>query len=123
MKLGLLFGTITAFAASLCFAGESISDQTKCRAVRLIFDANPPDMSQVRDVATAIDRQFRELDKQNSSKGKAQIYERMSAKGKNDTSAVVTVRCEDHPDETLKIAAESVYKMFEAMGDTMGVNQ
>jgi hypothetical protein len=41
-------------AATPCQGGDTIGDNTPCRIVRATLDANPPDMTQVREVALAI---------------------------------------------------------------------
>ncbi len=113
---------IVAYAATVS-ADEVINSQTLCRSVRTIFDAAEPDLTKVRAVAVAIDREFRLLDRENAVHARPQIYARMNDKGKQSTSAAVTVRCEEHPSDTLKNITATVYKGIEAIGDAMRVNE
>jgi hypothetical protein len=80
-------------------------------------------MAEVREIFLIVDSELAALDRKNAARSRPQIYARMSAEGKKDTSAGVTARCDSHPDDSLRKSVQEGYKAIEEMGDVMGVNQ
>ncbi|MEQ1576193.1 MAG: hypothetical protein ABL894_00940 [Hyphomicrobium sp.] len=123
LKVAAALFTVTLVIISESYAGGTVDEHMSCRAVRAIFDASQPDMAQVREVYSVVEREFTELDRKNATRGRPKIFARMTDEGKQTTSAVVTARCDDHPKDSVKQSTKTVYEGIEAMGDAVGVNE
>ncbi|MGA7326747.1 MAG: hypothetical protein WBX25_20205 [Rhodomicrobium sp.] len=120
---------ITATAAMLIIAnsshaqtGQAINDETKCATATAIMDAPKPDLWKVSELKSYILRTMRVIDHSYGVRDKVEILPRMSEGGVSGVIATATVRCQDHPETTIRDMAIESYEGVRAMQDALGVN-
>lgn len=119
-------GRACLVAVLFMVAGGAAADEAglamSCKAVRAAMDREPPSRDEVMPILRSINGLYEQLDTQRAAAGKSRIFVRMSDKGRADTVAMATARCERHPAETLREATVATYEGIEALGRTLGTN-
>jgi hypothetical protein len=118
----VVFLTLVTSVTSIGATAQTIDDRTTCAATRAILDAPQPDTRQMWAVVEYVASALSTIDHLYATKGGPEIIRRMSDEGRASTIAMVTMRCGDHPDETLQASAIAVYEGLRAMGQELGVD-
>ena len=96
-------------------SAQAIDDSTTCATIRADLDADQPDRERVKAIFVYVANTLVTIDHLNAAKGGTEIIGRMSGQGRQDTIAMVTVGCSDHPTETVLKSASDVYEGLKAM--------
>jgi hypothetical protein len=121
IRMGIFAG-IALLAATGSVRAQVIDDQTKCRTIREIMDADPQDKQKVTEVVRYVFQTMRAVDINYGARGKVEILPRMTNDGRSGVVATATVRCQGHQDAKMKDIAIEAYEGVRAMQDTLGVN-
>jgi hypothetical protein len=117
-----VFVALVASVTSIGAIAQTIDDRTTCAAARAILDAPQPAPRQMWAVAEYVASALSTIDRLYATKGGPEIIGRMSDEGRASTIAMVTLRCGDHPNETLQTSAIAIYEGLRTMGRELGVD-